>query len=82
MNLILLWASIAFIWLICICMTKKGRAVIRILWRSIKVKLVIIACALGIAAITTAYATHPEEEPRPTINEQAEYQKYTTSAIQ
>lgn len=63
-------------------MTKKGRAVIRILWRSIKVKLTIIICALGIAAITTAYATHPEEAPRPTIDEHREYQKYTTSAIQ
>ena len=82
MNLILLWAGIAVIWLICICMTKKGRAVIRILWRSIKVKLTIIICALGIAAITTAYATHPEESPRPTIDEKLEYQKYTTSAIQ
>ena len=63
-------------------MTKKGRAVIRILWRSFKVKFTIIAWVLGIAAIATAYATHPEEEPRPTINEQQEYQKYTTSAIQ
>ena len=63
-------------------MTKKGRAVIRILWRSYKVKFAIIAWVLGIAAIATAYATHPEEEPRPTINEQQEYQKYTTSAIQ
>lgn len=81
-NLIILWASLALLWLICICMTKKGRAVIRILWKSIKVKLVIIAWVLGIAAIATAYATHPEEAPRPTINEKAEYQKYTTSAIQ
>ena len=63
-------------------MTKKGRAVIRILWRNIKVKLAIIVWILGIAAIATAYATHPEEDPRPTINEQLEYQKYTTSAIQ
>ena len=63
-------------------MTKKGRAVIRILWRSIKVKLILIAWILGIAAIATAYATHPEEEPRPTIDEKQEYQKYTTSAIQ
>ena len=63
-------------------MTKKGRAVIRILWQSIKVKLVIIAWILGIAAITIAYATHPAEEPRPTIDEHQEYQKYTTSAIQ
>ena len=82
MNLILLWAGIAIIWLLCICMTKKGCAVIRILWRSIKVKLTIIVCALGIAAITTSYATHPEEAPRPTIDEQHEYQKYATSAIQ
>ena len=63
-------------------MTKKCCAVIRILWRSIKVKLTIIVCALGIAAITTAYATHPEEAPCPTIDEQHEYQKYATSAIQ
>ncbi|MBR2094672.1 MAG: hypothetical protein IJ908_03510 [Fibrobacter sp.] len=82
MNLILLWTALALIWLICICMTKKGRAVIRILWRNIKVKLAIIVWILGIAAIATAYATHPEEDPRPTINEQLEYQKYTTSAIQ
>ncbi len=81
MNLILLWAALAIIWFICICMTKKGRAVIRILWRSLKVKLILIAWVLGIAAIATAYATHPEEEPRPTIDEQQEYQKYTTSAI-
>ncbi|SHL02087.1 hypothetical protein SAMN05720759_11339 [Fibrobacter sp. UWB12] len=82
MNLVFLWAGIALLWLICICMTKKGRAVIRIFCRSIKVKLIIIAWVLGIAAIATAYATHPEEEPRPTIDEQLEYQKYTTSAIQ
>ena len=63
-------------------MTKKGRAVIRILWKSLKVKLIIIAWILGIAAITMAYATHPEEAPRPTIDEHREYQKYTTSAIQ
>jgi len=81
-NLILLWTALALIWLICICMTKKGRAVIRILWRNIKVKLAIIVWILGIAAIATAYATHPEEDLRPTINEQFEYQKYTTSAIQ
>lgn len=63
-------------------MTKKGRAIIRILWRSVKVKLILIAWVLGIAAIATAYATHPEENPRETINEKQEYQKYTTSAIQ
>ncbi len=82
MNLVFLWIGLAILWLICICMTKKGRAVIRIFWRSIKVKLALIAWILGIAAIATAYATHPEEEPRPTIDEQQEYQKYTTSAIQ
>ena len=63
-------------------MTKKGRAIIRILWRSVKVKLILIAWVLGIAAIATAYATHPEENPRETIDEKQEYQKYTTSAIQ
>ena len=82
MNLLFLWIALAIIWLICICMTKKGRAVIRILWKSLKVKLIIIAWILGIAAITMAYATHPEEAPRPTIDEHREYQKYTTSAIQ
>ena len=82
MNLFFLWIGIAILWPICICMTQKGRAVIRILWKSIKVKLILIAWILGIAAIATAYATHPEEEPRPTIDEQQEYQKYTTSAIQ
>jgi len=81
-NLLFLWIALAIIWLICICMTKKGRAVIRILWKSLKVKLIIIAWILGIAAITMAYATHPEEAPRPTIDEHREYQKYTTSAIQ
>ena len=63
-------------------MTPKGRAVIRIFLRDIKVKITIAASILGIAIITIAYATHPEEEPRPTIDEQLEYQKYTTSAIQ
>ena len=82
MNLLFLWIALAIIWLICICMTKKGRAVIRILWKSLKVKLIIIAWILGITAITMAYATHPEEAPRPTIDEHREYQKYTTSAIQ
>lgn len=80
--MVFLWIGLAILWLICICMTKKGRAVIRIFLRSIKVKLALIAWILGIAAIATAYATHPEEEPRPTIDEQQEYQKYTTSAIQ
>ena len=80
--MLFLWIALAIIWLICICMTKKGRAVIRILWKSLKVKLIIIAWILGIAAITMAYATHPEEAPRPTIDEHREYQKYTTSAIQ
>ena len=82
MNLLFLWIALAIIWLICICMTQKGRAVIRILWKSLKVKLIVIAWILGIAAITMAYATHPEEAPRPTIDEHREYQKYTTSAIQ
>jgi hypothetical protein len=63
-------------------MTKKGRAVIRILWRSAKVKFIIITIFAAITAITIAYATHPEQEPRPLIDEQREYQKYTTSAIQ
>lgn len=82
MNLILLWTIIAVLWLCCICMTQKGRAVIRILWRSIKVRVSIAVGILVIAIITIAYATHPEEAPHATINEQLEYQKYTTSAIQ
>ena len=63
-------------------MTQKGRAIIRILWRSTKLKLFILACILSIAAIAIAYATHPAEEKPAPINEQAEYQKYTTSALQ
>ena len=82
MNLILLWTIITILWLCCISMTQKGRAVIRILWRSTKLKLIILAWILGIVSIAIAYATHPAEEKPDPINEQAEYQKYTTSAIQ
>lgn len=82
MNLILLWAALAIIWFICICMTKKGRAVIRIFWRSFKVKMILAAWILVTAAIAIAYATHPAEEKPAPIDEQVEYQKYTTSAIQ
>ena len=63
-------------------MTKKGRAVIRILWRSTKVKLTLLAWIVAIAAISAAYATHPAEEKKASIDEQSQYQKYTTSAIQ
>ena len=63
-------------------MTQKGRAVTRILWRSTKLKLTILAWILGIASIAVAYATHPAEEKPVPIDEQREYQKYTTSAIQ
>lgn len=82
MNLILLWAIITILWLCCISMTQKGRAVIRILWRSTKLKLTILAWILGIATIAVAYATHPAEEKPVPIDEHREYQKYTTSAIQ
>ena len=63
-------------------MTKKGRAVIRIFWRSTKVKLIILAWIAGITAIAIAYATHPAEEKPTPIDEQSQYQKFTTSAIQ
>lgn len=82
MNLILLWAALAIIWFICICMTKKGRAVIRILWRSFKVKMILAAWVLVTAAIAIAYAIHPAEEKPAPIDEQSQYQQYTTSAIQ
>lgn len=82
MNIFFLWVILAILWFICVCMTKKGRAVIRILWRSTKLKLTILAWIIGIASIAIAYAIHPAEKKPEPIDEQSQYQKYTTSAIQ
>ncbi len=81
MIFILPWIFLIILLLLRIVRTAKGKAYLRIISRSRKLKFSALSTILLIAAIATTYALHPAELESPPLDEKKEFQKYSASVI-